>query len=370
MVVGLEIDGWELRVVAVLATGVIAAAVLSEVFWTVFFAASLAYALEPARRRLEAKGIPPKLSAGLLTSGLFVSLAALASPILFLLYRRREVFLGFLSRLPQEIALEGLGLTYGVQTDVLVSFARQYLSDTAFGLASSSPSLSLKLVLGSFLVYAALSRPQAIETKASKVLPPDALQILQRYSDRIKNTLYGLYVVQALTAALTFVVSLPVFFLLGYNAFFSLAVISGALQFIPVAGPFVVVLLLTGFELAAHPVEHLLQFVEGIPSHDRGHFSVGGDKTVPLRSARGPDDHSPGDGYRSGGDRARVPALTRRRSGRRTTRVRAPSRPRRCRGRRRARPACGPRTGRPPRPRGSSSRPVARRWGGTRRASG
>lgn len=246
----LDLDGWELRAAAVLLTGVAAAAVLYEVFWTVFFASTLAYVLVPVRKRLDSRGVPPKLSAAALTVGIFLGLAALTAPILFLLYTRRQVFLDFLTDLPEEFGFSFLDFTYSVDTTTVTGSLENYLSDAALNLASSSPSLSLKVVLGSFLVYAALSKPNAVRSTVVGAIPAELEPVLDAYSDRLASTLYGLYVVQAATAALTFVVSLPVFFLLGYDAFFSLAVISGALQFIPVVGPSAVIALLSVFELA------------------------------------------------------------------------------------------------------------------------
>jgi predicted PurR-regulated permease PerM len=54
---------------------------------------------------------------------------------------------------------------------------------------------------------------------------------------RVRDTLYALYVLQAATALGTFLIAYVVFTILGYDAAFTLAFLSGLLQFVPVVGP-------------------------------------------------------------------------------------------------------------------------------------
>jgi len=69
------------------------------------------------------------------------------------------------------------------------------------------------------------------------VTPPAYHDVLVALDRRVRETLYGIYVLQAATAAGTFAVALVVFWALGYGAPFALAVLAAILQFIPVVGP-------------------------------------------------------------------------------------------------------------------------------------
>jgi predicted PurR-regulated permease PerM len=98
-----------------------------------------------------------------------------------------------------------------------------------------------------------------------KVFPDSMTPVLRKYHLRIRDTLYGIYVVQAATAFLTFLVALPVFWLLGYEAFFTLALLCGLLQFIPVVGPSVVIAAVAGFDLLGGMITRaFLVFVIGL----------------------------------------------------------------------------------------------------------
>jgi predicted PurR-regulated permease PerM len=69
------------------------------------------------------------------------------------------------------------------------------------------------------------------------VLPSAYHDVPVALNRRIRETLYGIYVLQAATAAGTFVIAIVVFAGLGYSAAFTLAVVAGFLQFVPVVGP-------------------------------------------------------------------------------------------------------------------------------------
>jgi len=61
----------------------------------------------------------------------------------------------------------------------------------------------------------------------------------------------GIFAVQTLTSVATFLMALPVFYFLGYDAFLSLSVAAGLLQFVPIIGPSVLVPGLFALELSA-----------------------------------------------------------------------------------------------------------------------
>lgn len=68
---------------------------------------------------------------------------------------------------------------------------------------------------------------------------------------RVKHTLYGIYVLQAATAFGTAIVAAGVFWALGYDGVLTLAIVAGVLQFVPVLGPSLLIVVLAAVDLAA-----------------------------------------------------------------------------------------------------------------------
>ncbi|WP_154018032.1 AI-2E family transporter, partial [Halorubrum sp. AJ67] len=119
----------------------------------------------------------------------------------------------------------------------------------AIAVAAAAPVLVLELVVFTFLVYGILYRPGAVATAVFGVVPDEYHDVPTRLHERTRETLYSIYVLQAATAAGTFVLALGVFRILGYGSPVLLAVIAGVLQFVPVVGPSVLVVGLAAGDL-------------------------------------------------------------------------------------------------------------------------
>jgi predicted PurR-regulated permease PerM len=91
------------------------------------------------------------------------------------------------------------------------------------------------------VVFALLLRTAETRRALIALVPHAYRDVIRTLSRRTRATLFGIYVLQAATAAGTFVVALVLFFLLGYPYSLALAVPSAVLQFLPVVGPSVLV---------------------------------------------------------------------------------------------------------------------------------
>lgn len=243
----------------------LAVVILGGVVGTVFFAITLGYVLFPVRERLIAHGMSHRLASGLLTLGVFLAVIGLMIPPAFVLFERREAFIAFLQTLPPVLSVGPEGLVFSVQTADLVAGVRAQLTGVALAVARDAVIIALKLVLFAFVLYALLFSPGGIRRAATTIVPDGHHDVLEAFHERTSRTLYGLYVVQVLTGALTFLIALPVFFLLGYEAYFTLSLISGILQFVPVVGPSVVVLALGVLDfMTGAPVRAGLVVVVGL----------------------------------------------------------------------------------------------------------
>ncbi|TKX85500.1 AI-2E family transporter [Halorubrum sp. SS5] len=247
------------------ALATLAAAVLAEVLRTVVFAVTVAYVLYPLRQRLVGRGLSRRIACAAATAVAFAGAVLLVAPLLYALYRRRSQLIDLLERIPDAVPISVGGFETVVDIAPFVAAAEGFVRDVALALAGAAPVLVLELVVFTFLVYGILYRPGAVGTAVFGVLPPEYHDIPTRLHERTRRTLYSIYVLQAATAAGTFVLALVVFRVLGYGSPVLLAVIAGVLQFIPVVGPSVLIVALgAGDVLVGQPGRAIAVLVIGL----------------------------------------------------------------------------------------------------------
>ncbi|MBX0295590.1 AI-2E family transporter [Haloarcula nitratireducens] len=221
--------------------GLLTTVLLSTVLATVFFAITVAYVLFPLSEWFTGHGLSERLAAAVTTLVAFVGGSLVLLPPVAVLYFRRRDLLGFLRQIPDSVTLVLGEMRYTVDLGATLSDAVGFLGSFAVGLASAAPILALKVVLFTILVYAMLWQPSAPGRVVYRTVPQPYHDVVTRFHERLRGTLYALYVLQVATAFGTFAMAWVVFALLGYQSAFSLAVVAGILQFVPVVGPSVVV---------------------------------------------------------------------------------------------------------------------------------
>lgn len=216
---------------------VLAAAVLFDVLGTVFFAITVAYVLTPLHRWLVERGSSPWMASAVATVVAFVGVLLTFLSFGFLLYRRQRELLALLGDLPESVSLELLGFVYVLDGSVVFQLVRANLRDFALAVARLAPILALKFTLFALLVFALLVRRKQTREALLELVPHQYRDIAESFEDRTRETLFAIYVLQAATAAGTFLVSVVVFYVLGYEFFLTLALVAGFLQFLPIVGP-------------------------------------------------------------------------------------------------------------------------------------
>lgn len=239
------------RLLAALVVGLlfVCGVVLFDVLQTVFFAITVAYVLYPAHQHLVRRGLPAYWASAVVTGAAFGVVLVVVGALGLVLYNRRESLFTLLRTVPPEVTVPLGEFTYTVDTTTILATARNALQGLAVDVATAAPVLGLKLFLFAILLFALLVRPEAVGRAAFSVTPPAYHDVLVALDRRVRETLYGIYVLQAATAAGTFAVALVIFGALGYGAPFTLAVVAGVLQFIPIVGPGVLIAVLTGVDL-------------------------------------------------------------------------------------------------------------------------
>lgn len=224
--------------------------VLSEVVITVFFAVTVAYILTPLFGRLVESGVPRWWSSVVATTVAFVAAGAILSPLVVILYARRRQLIQTVELLPDSLVLEVAEFRYIVDTGEAVELATRWVSVTAIRVARSAPELAIKAFLFAIVVFALLLRGRQLRRAILAPIPARYHDVAASLHERTRDTLFALYVVQALTAAGTVLVAIPVFMAFGYTSPIVLGVVAGILQFLPIVGPSVLVFALVVYEVS------------------------------------------------------------------------------------------------------------------------
>lgn len=247
------------------AVGLLTLGILSRVLGTVFFAITVAYVLYPVRRALVRRGVNRRVAAAGATTLGFVFVSLVVAPIVYAVYIRQSALLAFFQSIPSEQQVSLYGMTWVIDVGALILRVRDATLEIAVNTASAAPVLALKAFLFVFLVYGLLLRPGNVRRAMFRLVPGEYHDVVISLHRCVRDTLYALYVLQAATAMGTFLVAYPVFWLLGYDAAFTLAFFSGLLQFIPVIGPsLLIVAVAAGEALAGDVAGALLLTVVGL----------------------------------------------------------------------------------------------------------
>jgi predicted PurR-regulated permease PerM len=107
-------------------------------------------------------------------------------------------------------------------------------------------------------VYLFLMRGPHIKDQIMTSLPGRLTESVKKISGLVVNTMYAIYIVSVEVALLSFIISLPIYYLLGYPAYLSLAIMSGIAMFIPIIGPLVVMVFLILYNLAIGDITGLI----------------------------------------------------------------------------------------------------------------
>lgn len=229
----------------------LAAVVLREVLGTVLFAVTVAYVLVPLRDRFVGRGLSRRLASALVAAGAFGVVLAVVGSFGFLLYRRRGTVIDLIERLPEVFLIPVGGMTVAVELQRLIDAGTAVVEAVATGLAVALPVLALKLLLFAILLFGLLLRPGAAGDATFRLVPREYHDVVLALHARVKHTLYGIYVLQAATAFGTALVAGVVFWALGYDGVIALAIVAGILQFVPVLGPSVLIIVLAAVDVAA-----------------------------------------------------------------------------------------------------------------------
>ena len=222
---------------AAVALGLMTAFILLEVFATVVFAVTVAYVLLPIKRWLVRRGLPEWWAATTATIIGFLAAATIFAPIAAALWWRRGDLVALLRSLPDELSVEFAGQSVAITTVELQNMAVAQLRGVAIQVAAAAPELALKVALFVIVLFALLLKWDAAAKAAIAPVPLEHRPVALALSERARETLWAIYVLQLGTSVATLIIGWPLFWLLGYDSPFALALIAAILQFVPIIGP-------------------------------------------------------------------------------------------------------------------------------------
>lgn len=242
----------------------VTAALLADIIATVFFAITVAYLLSPVHLRLCERITSRWVASVATTTAAFVALLVLLSPLVLILVLRLDQLVATLSSMPDLIAGNIMGISYSITTEQAFQRLIVVLERGARLVIARAPVLLAKFALFVFLVFSLLHHQGDTRRAVLVVIPSSYRSVADSLDSRARNTLFAIYVLQAATAAGTFLIAVPVFAALGYTFPVTLAVLAALLQFLPVVGPSLVVFGLAAWHVVlGDPVAALVVLLIG-----------------------------------------------------------------------------------------------------------
>lgn len=229
--------------------GLIAAFVLSSVLTTIGVAIAASYMLLPVHKWTIRQGVPAYWSAILATiAGVIVSILLLV-PFGFVLYARRQALISGINALDATIPLTLGGQEYTVNLTPVQEALTPSVSRVAVIVASQASVFSAKFVVYAFVVFALLYYHQKLRSLVFGPLPGQYHIVVDRIHTRIREMLFGHYVLVLVGGLVTYVTGLGVFLLLGYQLPYVLSLLGAVLWILPFVSAAPLVLALAVFHL-------------------------------------------------------------------------------------------------------------------------
>ena len=123
---------------------------------------------------------------------------------------------------------------------------------------SDVTTIALKTVIFFASLYVLLVHGEQFRVRIMARIPDTVRGHVQKMADDIVDTLYAIYVVLVAIAALTFVISIPVFWVLGYGHILFYSFLCAICELIPVLGSSVVFIFLGAYALSIGDITGVL----------------------------------------------------------------------------------------------------------------
>lgn len=220
-------------VVLAFVVAAIAAFVLSRVITTILVAIAASYMLLPVHKWTIRHGVPSYWSAILTTLAGVVASLVLLVPFAFVFYVRRAELLDGIEALDTTIPVTVGSDTVVLNLTPIQEIITPNVSGIAVLVAQQASVFTAKFVVYAFVVFALLYYHTRLRSLVFGPVPAMYHDIIDRIHKRIREVLFGHYVLVLVGAIVTYVTGLGVFLLLDYQLPFVLALVGAVLWVLP-----------------------------------------------------------------------------------------------------------------------------------------
>jgi predicted PurR-regulated permease PerM len=229
------------------------------IFWSVMdmvlVGASIAVVLLPLHHRI-LKYTRPRVSAVIVTLAVFISLALTVLTTFFILSSNPDILrnlfgsIGIWLNNPATNPLDfGIPISKATLSAMLAEGTALFV-DYQKTLISNLYLILFKVLVLFVSIFSLLRWGEELKKKLTRHVPDILTGYIRRLSEATVDTLYVIYIVQIAIAVLTFFISIPVFYLLGYGNIIFYSFFAAFCELIPVLGSSVAFILIGTYALA------------------------------------------------------------------------------------------------------------------------
>jgi predicted PurR-regulated permease PerM len=225
---------------------------------TIILGLTVAIVVQPLNRRLATRMTPAR-AAGLTTVLVAVLAGLVLSYVAAILIEEGGAIIGMIGSITAWLStIAPTDLISGAIVANAIDSMLLLIQNAIIPLLTSVPLILFHAFILFLSVYLFLVRGPAIAHKVMTSLPGRLSESIGKISGLVINTLYAIYIVSVEVAFVSFIIALPVYYLLGYPGYLPLAIMTGLSMFIPIFGPLVVMIFLIFYNLATGDIPGLL----------------------------------------------------------------------------------------------------------------
>jgi len=219
---------------------------------------TLALVLTPLDRRLSTR-LSPNRSAALTSILVFAVIVLGIYLVVSLLILGGTAIFGMIGTINNWLAtIRPNQLFAGAQVADTFDRVVTFIEGQIVPIVSSIPQILFNALILLLSVYLFLLKGPHLSRQIKTALPEQLNESFGKISGLVVNTMHAIYIVSVEVAILSFLLSLPIYYLLGYPAVVTLALMTGLAVFIPIFGPLVVMVFLILYNLATGNIPGVL----------------------------------------------------------------------------------------------------------------
>lgn len=236
-------------------------------FWdlvgVLIVSASFAFVLMPLQNRMKLK-TGRGISAALITIAVALCISAAFYITAVVTIQNSEFFFEMMNSVLlwlNSVFIKGDSVYFSDPFMLTADFFLQIIADAeewALKILSMAPMIAIKVIILFLSIYLFLVFGADFYSSIRLKIPESAAYAFNLYEESLSDMLYAVFNVHIAVAVIVFLLSFPVFYILGYGHILFFAVLSTILALIPVFGPVILIAFLALYAVSISDWEGLL----------------------------------------------------------------------------------------------------------------